>query len=97
MIQEILCMDCAVESVQLHGPGPETKYPNEYVQHKVGNATPQNQGAGSYLCDQCLKHIPIDEKCTAFGIYTERDTHSDGAAPTWYNDFISNAVDWKEL
>ncbi len=67
MKREIICPSCTEESKQLHGSGPETKYPGEFVNFKHGKAR------GRMVCDSCGTIIPLDSSCTAFTIYTNRD------------------------
>lgn len=67
MKREILCDSCTEDAKDMHGSGPETEYPNEYVNFQPGKAR------AKMVCDQCNVKISPGDNCNAFSIYTRRD------------------------
>ncbi len=85
MKQEIICPKCA-ETMQGRFGLSNENYPNftsrpyhgEYVKLTWGIAL------NPYICDQCANYIPVETKCAAFSVWTNRIPFITG----WEEDYI---------
>lgn len=92
MNQNIYCPKCAVntrERLGLHQanyPNFKSRHKGEYIKLTWGTAL------NPYRCDLCGQAIPLNTKCAAFSIWTDRNPFIPGWEERYINPLPPEAV-----